>query len=146
MMRRTLLGYFAATLTAPNLAFAQTPSSGRRNKVEFSFGDHVFTATLFDNPSARDFASMLPLSLELTDYSNNEKIAYLPRKLTVEGNTPYADAAIGDLCYYVPWGNIIFYYRDYSPDSSVIRLGRLDGGIKPLMTRGTFPLRIRAAS
>ncbi len=146
MMRRTLLGSIVAGLTAPKLAFSQSASSGDRNKVEFAFGDHVFTATLSDNPSARDFASMLPLNLELSDFSDNEKIAYLPRKLTVEGNTPYTDAAVGDLCYYVPWGNIIFYYGNYSPASSVVRLGRLDAGIQPLMTGGKFPLRIRATS
>lgn len=49
-------------------------------KVEFAFSDHVFTATLHDTASARDFASMLPLDLKVTDFSDNEKIAYLPRK------------------------------------------------------------------
>ena len=48
------------------------------------------TATLCDNPSARDFASMLPLDLTIDDYSNNEKIAYLPRKLNEEGSGPFA--------------------------------------------------------
>ena len=85
---------------------------------------------------------MLPLNLNVTDFSNNEKIAYLRRKFTVEGNAPYTNAAPGDLCCYVPGGNIIFYYRGYSPSRDVIRLGRLDGGIEPLMTRGDFPLRI----
>lgn len=46
-------------------------------KVEFAFSDHVFTATLHDTTSARDFASMLPLVLKVTDFSDNEKIAYL---------------------------------------------------------------------
>lgn len=114
-------------------------------KVEFAFSNHVFTATLHDTASARDFASMLPLELKVTDFSDNEKIAYLPRKLTLEGNAPYSDPAAGDLCYYVPWGNIIFYYKDYSGGSrDVIRLGRLDKGIEPLLTRGDFPLRARA--
>jgi hypothetical protein len=31
------------------------------------------TATLYDNPSARDLASMLPLDLSIDDYSTNEK-------------------------------------------------------------------------
>ena len=49
------------------------------------------TATLYDNPSARDFASMLPLDLTIEDYANNEKIAYLPRKLTEEGSGPFGN-------------------------------------------------------
>ena len=34
---------------------------------------------------------MLPLDLTITDYSTNEKIAYLPRKLTEEGSGPFGD-------------------------------------------------------
>jgi hypothetical protein len=47
------------------------------------------TATLHDNPSTHDFASMLPLDLTIDDYSTNEKIAYLPRKLTEQGSGPF---------------------------------------------------------
>ncbi len=39
---------------------------------------------LYDNPSARDLASMLPLDLKIEDYGRNEKIVHLPRKLTEE--------------------------------------------------------------
>lgn len=111
-------------------------------KIRIAFASHDFTATLYDNPSARDFASMLPLDLTIDDYANNEKIAYLPRKLTEEGSGPFANEAPGDLCYYAPWGNLAFFYAGYRYSSGLIRLGRLDGGIEPLLTRGKFPLRI----
>ena len=111
-------------------------------KVRIAFNDHDFTATLYDNPSARDLASMLPLDLTIDDYANNEKIAYLPRKLTEEGSGPFSNEAPGDLCYYVPWGNLAFFYAGYRYSSGLIRLGRLDGGIEPLLTRGKFPLRV----
>lgn len=112
-------------------------------KVEFSFADFVFTATLEDNPSARDLAAMMPLDLTVDDYSTNEKIAYLPRKLTEQGRKSFANEAVGDLCYYVPWGNLVFYYGHYRYDSGLIRLGRLDDGFEPLLTRGKFPLKAR---
>ena len=143
--RRTLLGSALATLAAPSLGFAQSSANtrGAGMKIEIAFADHVFTGTLNDNPTARDLLSMLPLNLSIEDYSNNEKITYPPRKLSVEGRTSFSNAAPGDICYYIPWGNIVFYYAGYSPSSSLIRLGRLDGGIEPLLTKGTFPLRIR---
>ena len=111
-------------------------------KMRIAFADQDFTATLYDNPSARDLASMLPLDLSIADYANNEKIAYLPRKLTEEGAGPFANEAPGDLCYYAPWGNLEFFYAGYRYSSGLIRLGRLDGGIEPLLARGEFPLRI----
>jgi hypothetical protein len=34
-------------------------------KIECAFRDHIFTESLYDNPSARDFASMLPIDLRV---------------------------------------------------------------------------------
>jgi hypothetical protein len=99
-------------------------------------------ATLYDNPSARDFASMLPLDLTIDDYSTNEKIAYLPRRLTVEGSGPFDNERPGDLGYYAPWGNLAFFHGSYRYSRGLIRLGRLDDGFMPLLTRGQFPFRI----
>jgi hypothetical protein len=111
-------------------------------RIRIAFDRHDFAATPHDNPSARDFASMLPLDLALDDYADNEKIAYLLRKLTEEGGGPFGDEAPGDLCYYAPWGNLAFFYAGYRHSRGLIRLGRLDGGVEPLLTRGKFSLRI----
>lgn len=54
-------------------------------RIRCRFGEQNFTVTLLESPSAREFAAMLPLELDIEDYSANEKIAYLPRKLTEEG-------------------------------------------------------------
>lgn len=115
-------------------------------KIRVAFNGQEFTATLYDNPSARDLASMLPLDLKFEDYGNNEKIAYLPRKLTEEGSGSFGNETPGDLCYYAPWGNLVFYYAGYRYSKGLIRLGRLDGGIEPLLTRGEFPVRIEPAN
>ena len=57
-------------------------------RVRLTFNNQTMTAILYDNPSARDFVSLLPLDLMIDVYGNNEKIAYLPRKLTEEGSGP----------------------------------------------------------
>lgn len=84
-------------------------------------------ATLNDNAVARDFASLLPLSLDLEDFQQTERIAYLPRKLdTSEAPDPAAPKA-GDLTYYAPWGNLALFYRDGdSASADLIVLGRVD--------------------
>nr|WP_255628094.1 cyclophilin-like fold protein [Phyllobacterium sp. KW56] len=115
-------------------------------KIRVAFNGQEFTATLYDNPSARDLASILPMDLKFVDYGNNEKIAYLPRKLTEEGSGSFGNEAPGDLCYYAPWGNLVFYYAGYRYSKGLIRLGRLDGAIEPLLTRGEFPVRIEPAN
>lgn len=115
-------------------------------KIRCAFERHGFTATLTDNATTRDLSAMLPLDLGIEDYSNNEKIAYLPRKLTGAGSDPFTGEAPGDVCYYAPWGNLVFFYGAYRFSRGLVRIGRLDGGIEPLLTRGSFPLRIEQAS
>jgi hypothetical protein len=111
-------------------------------RLRFIFADQDFTATLEDNPSARDLVSMLPQDLTIADYSTNEKIAYLPRKLTEEGSGRFGGEAIGDLCYYAPWGNLAMFHGPYRSSHGLIRLGRLDQGPAPLLVRGEHLLRV----
>ncbi|MBR0707135.1 MFS transporter [Bradyrhizobium liaoningense] len=115
-------------------------------QIRCAFDRHSFTATLLDIPPARDLVALLPLDLAIEDYSTNEKIAYLPRKLTENGSGPFTDEAPGDLCYFAPWGNLAFFHGNYRYSNGLIRLGRLDGGAQPLLTRGKYPLRIELLS
>ena len=111
-------------------------------KISLSAHSSVLTATIFENSSARDFLTLLPLDLKMEDYASNEKIGYLPRKLTTEGSGPYGNEAIGDLAYYAPWGNLIIYYGPYRYSKGLIRLGTLDEDCAPLLQDGAFDLRI----
>ena len=111
-------------------------------RIRFQFADRSFTATLEDNTSARDLWSTLPLDLTVEDYGGNEKIAYLPRPLTQVGSAPFSGEAPGDLCHYVPWGNLALFHAGYRWSDGLIRLGRLDDGPGPLLTRGEHPLHV----
>jgi hypothetical protein len=112
-------------------------------RVRFTFSDVTMTAVLHDNPSARDFYAMLPLDLTISDFGRNEKIAYLPRKLTEEGAGPFENEQPYDLCYYRPWGNLAMFYAGYE-HTGLIRLGRFEEGYRALHERGEFPLRVQA--
>ncbi|AJD40196.1 MFS transporter [Rhizobium sp. SEMIA 4085] len=144
LTRRSLLATAMAAAVFPRTVFGQSdPNNQERTnvKIRLTFEKHTMTATLYDNPSARDFASMLPLDLKIDDFGSNEKIAYLPRKLTVEGHGPFTNERPYDLCYYMPWGNLAMFYADYK-HPGLVRLGRFDDGYEALHVRGQFPLRI----
>lgn len=141
--RRTLLA-MAAAFILPGRALSKSGADNQEKtdlKIKLTFGKNTMMATLYDNPSARDFASMLPLDLKIADFGSNEKIAYLPRKLTVEGHGPFDNERPYDLCYYMPWGNLAMFYADYR-HPGLIRLGRFDQGYEALHIPGEFPLRI----
>ncbi len=97
-------------------------------------------ATLADNDTARDFASLLPLELTLTDYAATERISDLPRRLSTEGAPPGIDPVVGDLAYYSPWGNLAIFYEDFRHSAGLIRLGRIDSGLEALNRPG--PLKV----
>jgi hypothetical protein len=59
LSRRTLLATALAS-AAPRLGFGQAQSERAIMKIECAFSDHVFAVSLYENPSARDLASMLP--------------------------------------------------------------------------------------
>lgn len=54
-------------------------------KINLKVGDKVVTATLIDNPTTRDFISLLPLTLTMNDLFGREKFAHLPRAISEEG-------------------------------------------------------------
>lgn len=145
LTRRAVLGGALAASVLPYAANGQGRDPGSQEptnvRVRMTFKGLSMTATLYDNPTARDFASMLPLDLTIEDFSNNEKIVHLPRKLTEEGSGPFGNERPGDLCYFKPWGNLALFYADYRWEG-LIRLGRFDGGFEPLLVRGEFPVRI----
>ena len=149
--RRIFLSTALATFVSPPIAPAQnveplqTSLKDQVMKIQIAFANHVFTATLENNASALALLKMLPLALSIEDYSNNEKISYLPSKLPGDGSAGFTNEQPGDIGYYAPWGNLAFYHGKYRYSNGLIRLGRLDGGIEPLLTKGTFPLRIDSA-
>ncbi|MGC9381914.1 cyclophilin-like fold protein [Streptomyces sp. MH13] len=93
-------------------------------------------ATLNDSAPARDFAELLPLTLEVEDFHQAEKIVDLPRRLSTSGVPEGAAPKSGDLGYYAPWGQLVLYYRDVPYADGIVILGRLadDGDTGRLAT------------
>ena len=106
-------------------------------KLKITIGDMVLTATLYDNPTSRDFISMLLVTTTLEDYASTEKIFYPDRKLSTEGAPGGFDPSVGDITYYAPWGDVAIFYKDFGYASGLISLGRIDdNGIELLRTAG----------
>ncbi|MFF1548023.1 cyclophilin-like fold protein [Streptomyces sp. NPDC058291] len=101
-------------------------------------------AALNDSPAARDFAGLLPLTLDLEDFHQTERIADLPRRLTTSGAPAPAAPKAGDLTYYAPWGNLALFYRDGpSASADLLVLGHIDAGADRLA--GADRITIEAA-
>ena len=82
---------------------------------------------LNNSPAARDLYAQLPLSITVENYSNNEKIFYPPKKLNTS-DTPKADARVGTLAYYAPWGDVVMFYLDFGSAAGLYELGHAISG------------------
>lgn len=71
------------------------------------------------------FLQKLPLKLDLEDYADTERIAYLDFKLKTDGSDGY-EPHRGDLCYYAPWGNLAFFKKDFRYSKDLFFIGRID--------------------
>ena len=86
----------------------------------------MLTARLADNATARDLAGQLPLTLIFKDFNKVEKIAKLPRPLSIQGMPEGDDPEISDIGYYEPSADLVFYYGDVGYWSGIVRIGRFD--------------------
>ena len=101
--------------------------STRRIRFSLDDGSEIIVQ-LNDNPAAEALYEMLPLELSFEDFNSTEKIAYLTEEIPSDGSPDQCDPDVGSLCYYIPWGNLCFFYRDFRPSSSLIPLGQVESG------------------
>jgi hypothetical protein len=114
---------------SPSRASGDQDASARDGTpIRITVGDTELTARLDDNATARDLAAQLPLTLTFRDHNNVEKTAPLPRQLSLEGGPVGHDPAAGDLGYWAPGGDLVFYYDSDAPFfNGIVRIGEFDG-------------------
>ncbi|WP_090390291.1 cyclophilin-like fold protein [Niabella drilacis] len=110
-------------------------------KLKITIGDKTATAILYDNPTSRDFAAMLPLTVKLDDYSNTEKIFYPSCKLSTKDAPAGFDPSIGDITLYAPWGNIALFYKDFGYSNGLISLGKITSGMDAFTVKGSATVK-----
>ncbi len=123
MSRLILLGVLlAATAAAATEGIADKRAT--KNQMTIKIGSKVFTATLVDNPTATAFKAMLPLTLNLADLNDNEKVVRLPDKLPTNDSNP-ARIQAGDLMI---WSSqsLVLFYKSFPTSYSYTRVGRIN--------------------
>jgi hypothetical protein len=102
-------------------------------------GGGVVTATLDDTPTARQFAAMLPLRLDLHDPMGQAKSGRLARAIDVSGADRVVDPRVGEIYYWPPSGDIAIFYADLDqsvPAPGLVRLGVVGSGLDAIASAG----------
>jgi hypothetical protein len=140
-MRKLLYLFIPFLYLAAAVLEAETPTTpttkGTAMKISIRVGGTSLTATIADNPTARDFVSLLPMTLTLQDYAGREKISELPRNLSMDGAPRGIDPSKGDITYYAPWANLALFYNDFGYSSGLTLLGKIESDIEALRVGGS---------
>ena len=90
--------------------------------------DETVIFQLNDSTAASSLYDQLPMTIDVEDNSDDEKIFYPDKKLDTS-KTPMAKGPIGTLAYYEPWGDVVIYYDDCGEASGLYALGEAILGV-----------------
>jgi hypothetical protein len=116
-------------------------------KIKMVISGKTLTATLPDNPTARDFASLLPLKLSMDDLFGREKFAHLPKALSEKGPRTRS-YQVGDIAYWSPAHDVAIYYQqdgESIPSPGIISIGKIDAGTEAFNVPGSLKVTIEIA-
>jgi hypothetical protein len=95
-----------------------------KSKIKIMVNSQTFTATLFDNNSAKAFREMLPVTIKMIELNGNEKYFDLPENLPTDATKPKS-IRTGDLMVYGS-NTFVLFYKTFSTSYSYTGLGRID--------------------
>lgn len=130
-----------------SLGIATAASAAEGHRIRIRMGDQTVTATLNDDEAARDFASMLPLPIQMRDHLRREKTGRIPKPLSerAQGSATYE---AGDLGYWRPGGNFVIFYRLDGltiPSPGIVLLGKIDAGAEVFNIPGPVNVTVELA-
>ena len=132
-----------------NASSPQRVSSQRsdRMKININIGGKLLTATLAHNATARDFVSVLPLSVSMKDLFGREKYGDLPKALSENG--PRKNTyEVGEIAYWSPDHQFAIYYHqdgESIPSPGIIPIAKIDAGAEAFNVPGSVKVTIEVA-
>ena len=115
-------------------------AAAEQRQIAVQFGEQTVLYQLNAGSAAASLYEQLPLTVQVEDYSTNEKIFY-PDQALDTSDAPLAQAGSGTLAYYEPWGDEVFFYGDYNENPSLFELGQVvSGGEQVASMSGTITI------
>jgi hypothetical protein len=124
----------ARTPAAGTVASSATPRSRQEAaamRIRLTINGASATARLDDTATARDFASLLPVTVTLSDLGGREKAGALPRALVAgDGQSGYRTGQLG---YWSPSRDLAIYYHQDGfriPSPGIVMIGEIESGLE----------------
>lgn len=129
------------TPTAPNTPDVPTAPIAPPNSelgMQISIGKNIFNILLDDNNTAKEFANMMPLTLNMSELNGNEKYFYLSQNLPVNSQK-IGKIKAGDIMLYGS-NCLVLFYESFSSSFSYTKIGRIENvaGLKKALGKGSI--------
>jgi hypothetical protein len=116
-------------------------------KININIDGKILAASLADNATARDFVSVLPLTLSMKDLFGREKYGDLPKQLSENGPRK-SRYEVGDIAYWSPNHQLAVYYKqdgESIPSPGIIPIAKMDGSTEAFNVSGSVKVTIELA-
>ncbi|MDO4271981.1 MAG: cyclophilin-like fold protein [Candidatus Saccharibacteria bacterium] len=122
---------------------SQTERNGEM-RINIQVGDTTLTGTLYDNATARDLASRLPLTVDMKDLYDREMCYNFTDELEHD-DIQTRSYEVGEIIYWNPGHSLVFMYRQNGERFAMQSVGRIDSGIELFENTGDTKVTIRLA-
>ena len=144
MLATSLISTDPSKAESPSEPAPASSETTHEMKIKITISGKTLTATVADNPTARDFVALLPLKLSMNDLFGREKYGDLPRAIS-EKSPRMNKYQVGDLAYWSPAHQAAVYYRQDNkqiPSPGTIPIAKIDSGTEAFNVRGSVSVTI----
>lgn len=135
-IRKYLIYLLFLMITACNFIYGDNNMNTLNTKVNIKINNKEYKLILYNNQTAKDFLSILPLNINMKDLNNNEKYYNLNQSLTVKSEN-IGSIKRGDFLLY---GNncIVLFYESFKTSYRYTRIGYIENvsGLKEILGKG----------
>ncbi len=103
---------------------SMTSENTNNMKLKITIGSKSYTATLYDNATAREFKTMLPMTLNMNEHNQNEKYSSLSKNLSTAASNP-GTIHTGDLMLF-GMNTLVLFYKTFSPSYNYTKIGEIN--------------------
>lgn len=120
---------FLLTATFISTMYAQGNNTNNAHykesvKIKITIGDKEMTVVMYNNTTVRNFISMLPLTLDMSELNGNEKYYYLADNLPT-ATERVGSIKTGDIMLYGS-NCLVLFYKNFSTSYSYTKLGYIE--------------------
>ena len=144
-MKKYFLSLLVFAITACNLVYGDnTNMNTLNNTINLKINNKEYKLILYDNQTAKEFLSMMPLTITMNDLNANEKYHNLNKTLTTQSSRG-GSIKTGDFMLY---GNncLVLFYENFSTSYSYTKIGYIENtsGLKDSIGKGSVEITFSA--